>query len=392
MLEGRLTIDLTRKGRAIERAAIASTRPLHIARVFEGKSPQALVDGLPLLFTLCAAAQGCAAARASEQALGLEPCGASEAARDALVLAETAREHLLRIALDWPALVGEAVAKSGMASITRAVPALRAALFGERRPFGLGARVQTDAVAVEGALTALDRLIGEVALGEPADAFLERRTPADFEAWAETGRTCAARLVHRVHAEGWAEAGHSEPSFLPDLDPQALARRLTDDHADAFTARPEWEGSPRETTALARRRASPLVADLLTSHGTSLATRLAARLIELAELPQELRALAARAMETPAAPEPADWTRKDGEGLAQVEAARGRLVHAIRIVNGAVDRYRILAPTEWNFHDDGAAAQGLLRLAPADRTGLETQARLLIDAIDPCVGYELRVR
>ena len=52
---------------------------------------------------------------------------------------------------------------------------------------------------------------------------------------------------------------------------------------------------------------------------------------------------------------------------------------------------QILAPTEWNFHPDGAAAQALMRLPAQDPAFLRRLAAMLINAVDPCVGYDLRV-
>jgi coenzyme F420-reducing hydrogenase alpha subunit len=76
--------------------------------------------------------------------------------------------------------------------------------------------------------------------------------------------------------------------------------------------------------------------------------------------------------------------------LAQVEAARGRLVHGVEIEDGIVRRYAILAPTEWNFHSDGGAALGLADIAGRERDAREI-ADLFVTTVDPCVGYELRV-
>jgi Ni,Fe-hydrogenase I large subunit len=78
-------------------------------------------------------------------------------------------------------------------------------------------------------------------------------------------------------------------------------------------------------------------------------------------------------------------------GLAQVEAARGRLVHRVEVERGSVRRYQILAPTEWNFHPDGAAARALLNL-PAGEAALQRRlAAALINAVDPCIDYDLVV-
>ena len=74
-----------------------------------------------------------------------------------------------------------------------------------------------------------------------------------------------------------------------------------------------------------------------------------------------------------------------------MEAARGRLVHRVEMENGTIGSYRILAPTEWNFHPRGVVAESLATLR-GGRDKVEQQARLLINAIDPCVGYELSLR
>ena len=78
-------------------------------------------------------------------------------------------------------------------------------------------------------------------------------------------------------------------------------------------------------------------------------------------------------------------------GIGQVDAARGRLVHRAIVDGDRVESYQILAPTEWNFHPRGVLANSLAALDASDKETLTEQASLLITAIDPCVGYELRI-
>ena len=66
-----------------------------------------------------------------------------------------------------------------------------------------------------------------------------------------------------------------------------------------------------------------------------------------------------------------------------------RLELFLRLDGDRIARLRILAPTEWNFHPEGAAARALASLRGDDRNTTQIQANLLIHAIDPCVGYEL---
>jgi hypothetical protein len=56
-----------------------------------------------------------------------------------------------------------------------------------------------------------------------------------------------------------------------------------------------------------------------------------------------------------------------------------------------IGRYQILAPTEWNFHPEGVLAKGLNQLQADSVELLKQQASLLINAIDPCVGYALQI-
>ena len=49
-----------------------------------------------------------------------------------------------------------------------------------------------------------------------------------------------------------------------------------------------------------------------------------------------------------------------GTGLGLVESARGCLCHRVAVAAGRVSDYKILAPTEWNFHPEGPLTRGLL--------------------------------
>ena len=89
--------------------------------------------------------------------------------------------------------------------------------------------------------------------------------------------------------------------------------------------------------------------------------------------------------------EPIAETTGSGVGIAQVSAARGLLVHRVALDQGRITEYRILAPTEWNFHTRGVVAQGLAALPPCDVGTLERLASLFVTAVDPCVEYHVTV-
>jgi coenzyme F420-reducing hydrogenase alpha subunit len=391
-IEGRLMIVLRRAADGTGRATITSSRPLGIAQAFAGQRVDDAVRTLPLLFSVCGHAQGAAAAQACERAKGVVADSETRCARQLLVSIETLREHLVRAGMDWPRFLGKEPQTADMLRAMRLC--MRAARkLDPASVLRVGARVNCDGAQISAAITDMVRIIEEIVLGEPIDAWRGRQTAADLDSWALADGTGSQQLVRTIIDRGWAGAGRADVSFLAGLSEVELTERLLGPRHELFVAAPTWDGSPRETSALARQSACPLVADLTGRFGIALLTRIAARLVEIAELPRlmtdslECRHDAANGEGEVGA----DAAReRSGRGVAQVEAARGRLVHGVEIEDDIVRRYAILAPTEWNFHARGGAARGLAGIA-----GCEEDARAIADlfvaAVDPCVGYEVRV-
>lgn len=385
--EGRLNIELACRANAVERVTIQSGRPLRVSRIMENTPPDEALRRIPLVFSVCATAQCEAALAACEQALGHIPTPAHQHARAMLVAMETAREHLLRILLDWTGFIGEDVPGAHLPQLMRLLPGLRRALYGEANPFLLHARPHIDFAALADAIDALRSMNALVLGGDGDPCASPLRSRSAFEDWVARGETLPARLLRDVRARRWERLGHGGSVWLPRLEADTLRRRLAGNDHEDFIAAPHWQDTPCETTALARQRTHPLVADLLETEGSGLLTRLAARLVELERIPQSLTEDMARLRQQG---DPAVDATASGVGLAQVEAARGRLVHYVEITDGMVQRFRILAPTEWNFHPQGVAARGLMTLDGGDEETLQRQGALWINAIDPCVGFTLR--
>jgi Ni,Fe-hydrogenase I large subunit len=73
------------------------------------------------------------------------------------------------------------------------------------------------------------------------------------------------------------------------------------------------------------------------------------------------------------------------------ETARGLVVHRVRLNGDRVAGYRIVAPTEWNFHPEGAFAQGARRIEGEARA-IEAKVQRLVASLDPCVGVRYEAR
>lgn len=362
-LEGRIDIRLTRQGTALADVEICSSRPLLAQKLMAGRGPDEAADLAGLIFSLCGKAQRVAAQTACEAARDMEPEPDVRQRREREVRLELAQEHAWRLLLNWPEQAGRA---PDMPSLFKL------------RQFA----AEPDRFA-----DALESLLQTVMLGEAPAAWLGRAGDG-FDAWRQSGATLVAELFAGL-GDG-PDTGVSHCTLLPalaDLDAaavRALAWQALDD--PSFCAAPIWQGEPAETGAVARRAEHPLLAAWIARRGRGAGARLVARLLELAEMPQHLRggSLSGSHAEVIRA-----WPLGDNAGMAGVETSRGLLIHVVRLKDGKIADYRIVAPTEWNFHPAGPLAQALAGLGTG--AGLEAAARLVSQSLDPCVAYAVEL-
>jgi len=389
-LAGKLNIELRRRGAGMD-VLIRSSRPVLASRVLVGKELGEAAAGLPALFSICATAQSCACTRACEEALGLQRIPEVDRVRLLLVDAETVKEHLWRMLLDWPRFLGETPDAPAMARVLAAFNRLRQALNRTGGLFRLGASVvEADRAIAAECLHELAAVTAGWVLGSPPGRWLEMvGTADDLIAWSRNTQTPAARLLRTLGDAGWADLGFSPVRALPSLSGVELEALLGGENASGFIAAPLWQGAPAETSPFTRNRGSSAVTGLTTRLGNGLLPRLAAQLVEVAALQRGLRD---GLFGSPAAVPPLATATADGAAISQIQAARGLLVHRVATDGQRVTDYRILAPTEWNFHPHGPVARGLASLQPADDEVLRRQATLFVTAVDPCVEYDMTIR
>lgn len=268
---------------------------------------------------------------------------------------ETLREHVRRLFLDWPRLLGSPES-DGQALASS--PALHS--------------------TVEPGAPALVDWMEHQVLGLPVAVWnraCQESLAAGLLQWAHEIRNPLTLALRQ--AQPWACAWTLPLQALrPDAEGAVLMPLAAQLREDADFARlPHVQGQWRETGCWSRAADVDLPV-------TDVWTRLAARVYDLAQLgqpggAQRLRA-GARGLGS-------------GEALAWCEMARGLLVHWLRVdAQGRVERYGILAPTEWNFHPQGAAAQILCQLpSQVSPQQMSAAVGLLVAAFDPCVEYEL---
>lgn len=337
---------------------LQSSRPANLAKFLVGKKPQQAAEILPMIFSVC----GMAHRAAATQACG-DPSQNECVRNELLVLAENAREHGLRISMGW----GE------NAEAARWFMSLLADMKN----------------VIEGDLNQVIEFAGRLqdglqkhVFGMDVQNWLALSSDKALKNWARETDTIAAISIRNIYLKGWQAVGRAEVNFLPKLEASQLMQMM---NADGFAEQPNWHGAIFETGPLARNYEHGLIADLAFDHGYGLLVRKVARLVELAKIPEQILNL----------------TAKDGTGLSdnshpkgfgQVETARGQLTHCVKVRDDEIINYQILAPTEWNFHPRGVVKAALENVyAQSPKSDFEELSGMIVDAIDPCVSYEVRV-
>lgn len=332
-----------------QRESILGTRPIATAGLLRqlliGQHFAATQARLGHLFSLCAHAHQRTCALAFGAAL---PTLASDFPLPqplplAMLRWETARDHLRSITLEWPQRLGE--------------PSLQAAAFEwiHTCPLSLSNSTRASPSEVRTSLAALHE-------------------------WLQKDEAYPAQCLGRWYAQSrqLAVPLQALKVLSPDSATQAqhlrqLGQAIAAD--SGFSQQPKWQGACAETGPWTRLRHAHQTASV------SAWTRLEARWQELQDIARA-PVLADNATFDPLLSSGA-LALGEGQAIAWCEMARGLLVHWLQLdSHGAVAQYRVLAPTEWNFHPQGALALALGSLGVQARAAAQTLAA----AFDPCVA------
>ena len=348
--------------------ALDNTRQPLAGPLMRGQPAQSAPRMLSNLFTVCGHAHALCATLALHAAQGHAIALDEHSQR--LHAMNTARDHAVRLCLDWPLLLSaddtlQATASQAGAAALQRFPWRP----GAQRPAPVDAGDASDAMAGW-----LAQLLGLA----PAD-WLSRwsRDGAGWlSEWSDVGTSLWLRDLLRSCEAAARRPIHASPPLLVHADPDAL-RQLASalqlkQPATACAETGTW------TRLHARAQAQPVNAW----------ERLGSRIAELARLglPQPASADGEAGLSSGA------LALGPNEGLAWIEMARGLLIHRVALEGSAaqarVADYDVLAPTDWNFHPQGAVAQALESM-PAAGHELRHRVNVLMAAYDPCVAFEI---
>jgi len=155
---------------------------------------------------------------------------------------------------------------------------------------------------------------------------------------------------------------------------------------------PRYDERVMEVGALARQTIAqhPLILDLVNTHQSNVTNRIVARMLELARIVPEMESWCKQIKPN----EPfsrQEKMPKEAEGYGLVEAARGSLGHWVRIENGHIKNYQIIAPTTWNFSPRdkhniaGALEQALLNTTVGEDGNNSVAIQHIVRSFDPCM-------
>jgi hypothetical protein len=352
---------------------LVSSRRDWASQLTRGIAVNDLPTRLGSIFSLCAHAHVLCARMAVAAARDLPLADAVLSASK--LQQETLREHARRIALDWPRQLS--AYDDGSRYSAPALATLQICPMKGAGPADPAQRANHS--------PALLRWLELHLLGLPAHEWLAQ-WQADPAAWLN--HWCQDRKLWLpallLQARAYASQTSPQSRLLrvqaSEADLRALATSLS--QQSGFSSQPLWRGACAETGPWTR---------LHEPQGAGINTpwlRLGARLAELIRL----------CLPDAQAHSGSLWLSSgslrldSGQGLAWIEMARGLLIHQVQLdstqAEARVASCQVLAPTEWNFHPQGAVAQVLEAMPTHTTQRVYREADLLISAYDPCVRHE----
>ncbi len=164
------------------------------------------------------------------------------------------------------------------------------------------------------------------------------------------------------------------------------------EEAYSWCKAPRLGGGVVEVGALARQVVDghPLIRDLVARDGGNVRNRVIARLLELALVVVEMEKWAVGLQ--PREPFCSHAELPDhAQGFGMIEAARGSLGHWLKIKNGRLLNYQIIAPTTWNFSPrdaggtPGALEQALIGAPLREGETDPVAVQHIVRSFDPCM-------
>jgi hypothetical protein len=395
-LTGRLAWHLRSEG-----PVLINERPDLVETITRGRPAHDLPGLLSALFSMCGHAHRLTAQRAVAAALGQDQ--PLDEGQQIALQQETLREHLRRIWLDWPRLLGGPMSAQISGQTSSPPPGLlKLASCPILRPDQTH-RFDTSRALVD-PMQALTPWLEEHVFQQPIASWLQA-WQADGEqalaAWAAKASTMPALLIEaaqsmaqstRLPFSPWPSLGSAEVAAPACANSTTLATSLAELAEQLATVpgtarQPTWHQHALETGPWSRLHDPVRLAPGWQDTPRSLWWRMGARLADIARLalPDDAHAHHGR-----------HWLQGGtqplgpGAALAWTEMARGVLLHRVQLDTSEpstpkVASCQVVSPTDWNFHPGGVVAHVLDAIPFQDEAHRLRLIPLIVAAYDPCV-------
>jgi hypothetical protein len=360
---GNLHLRILWDGNIVLGVEVKSTRP-KAYRLLTGRLPDNAVQLVPMLYSVCGKAQQ-AAAIAAVSAAQRRECP-KNMILERSVACEAMQEHLWRLLVDWPRLLG---------------------LQQEQQQFVCWHGELNAIAAGRGDATNLLADLRQVLLGMTDIEWKQLDSYAKLSEWQNAGQGLLAPVLAAIDLKEIKQdfiEKHAACALMPIWTPTDVLQIFWSHLNHEFAAMPQHDGTPMETGALAHNQHTPLLQDVLRKRPARLLARVIARLIDLLDSAEALthENITGRVQSV---------STSDATGLSVLRTARGMLLHYVCIKSDRVAEYLTVAPTEWNFHPQGALASGLAGLKENDAERLMETVKNYVLSLDPCVEYGIEI-
>lgn len=212
-----------------------------------------------------------------------------------------------------------------------------------------------------------------------------------------------SKILNEILQRGWSDYGKSYDRFIVFGENRyfekgkSVKTRLSKNISLSYVKEEEQKNSYAknvvyknvyyEVGPLARAMVNkiPLIKDSHRKYGDSMFSRILARVCEIAQLLAHSKTLIEEInLDEPSYIKPSqNIATLTSNGEACVEAARGSLIHKVKLENGVIKQYEIITPTQWNLSGGSREKPGVSQKA---MIGLENEqiAEVVFKSFDVC--------
>jgi hypothetical protein len=383
-IEGEINISITVRGKDIKSIEITSSRPLHITKIFAKKSIQDVSNTMNILYQLCNTAHRFTFLSLLKQNNVIKLSKNETLAYQLLLDLETIKEHCFSIASKWSK---DNAIDANVTGVLATIKQINTMLFIDCDSLGIDDKTLASFDDIKELVLLLEQQLQILLIGKGSGDASIFEDIDNFNQWLNISTSNSAIFLRSLKENKLNDLGNVDAVYLPDLVTNEISNML---YNSDFIKHPTHGNKPCETTPYSRQINKPLIQQLTTTNGPGLLSRSVAQLLEIFTLLDKVKNDYI-AIKSEDICYQVKYPMQSSNALTQSEAARGKLIHQISIGSDCVDDYQILSPTQWNFHPKGVLYRMIKSLNFENKQDLSDKVKLLVNAIDPCVGYSIEV-